>query len=582
MSQIIPAKKIHFALRRTGNSPARMNRTCASSRSVLCPAALALGVTAMVLLSGCALLTGYADGRSAQMARYEASASSSAVARGAARFLFDDFHGLSTETLEQTALPWKLASTALVLARYPDEVPSAVHLRAILSGFGFIYADRIANWPLPEQPALTRPVGLVAGEVRRDIPKVRLEVANLGCAGCHAGVLHDANGKPTHTVWLGLPNTSLDLDAYAVAVTAAIVTVSGDEERVIASVRTLYPETGDDEVATLRRFVWPRLMKRLPQLRGGDVLGFRNGGPGRSNGVEALKLRLRAGPIDPSAAATMSIPQLADEPLRSALLSDGLYSPRNAERFVARDYRIADDPMRLASIVGFFTVSTMGVKPERVPAILPHIGEVIAFLRDGYRAPPFPGLIDAKKAANGARVYAEHCASCHGSYADAESRPQLVSYPNRLVPLPEIGTDPGRNRAVTLKLITAIGHSTFGKYVEAAHVDGYVAPVLSGIWASAPYLHNGSVPTLWHLMHPAQRPAHFQVGGHALDYRFVGIAGVTNANGSWAYSADYTPWSQPQWFDTSLPGQSNRGHEAPFAALTETDKEDLLEYLKRL
>jgi len=543
-------------------------------------ASVLLAAVLTTLLGGCAWLS-YSEGRSSQIAHYEATAPTQ-MTRGAARFLFDDFHGLSTETLELTALPWKLASTALVLARYPDEAPTQTHLRAILTEFGFIYPERIANWPLSEQPALTMPLGLVAGEVHRDFPKVRLEVANLGCAACHAGILHDANGKPTRTVWLGVPNSSLDIDAYAAGVSAAIVSASADEERVIAALLALYPDTSTDEIATLRHFVWPRLMKRLPQLRNGDVLAFHNGGPGRSNGVEALKLRLRSGAIDPSAAATMSIPELASEPLRSALLSDGLYALRGSTRFAARDVDVVDDPMRLANIVGFFTVSTMGVKPSRVPSILPHVADVITFLRDGYEPPVFPGPIDGSKARRGAHVYAEHCAGCHGDYAEIDGRPHLSHYPNQLSPLAEIGSDPSRNHAVTPALLTAIEQSTFSHYTDAAQTGGYVAPVLSGIWASAPYLHNGSVPTLWHLMHPKQRPARFQVGGHALDYRLVGVAGEPNGGDAWTYPADYVPWSVPRWFDTSEPGQSNRGHEQDFESLAECDKDDLLEYLKRL
>jgi hypothetical protein len=535
---------------------------------------------AVALLGGCKALT-YSEGRSALIAPYESGISETS-GRGAARFLFDDFHGLSTDTLEQTALPWKLATTALVIARYPNEAPTLEHLQVILTQFGFIYPDRIANWPLHDQPALAQPIGLVRGDVVRRFPKVRLEVANLGCAGCHAGVLHDANGKPTRSVWLGVPNTSLDIDAYVAAVTDAIVAVSADEESALAALRVLYPDTRDDEISTLRRFVWPRLMKRLPQLRSGEVLAFRNGGPGRSNGVEALKLRLGAGAIDRSAAATVSIPELACEPLRSALLSDGLYAPNAAERFAARHAGTADDPMRLADIVGFFTVSTMGVKPSRVPSILPHIGEVMTFLRDAYQPPPFPGQIDTAKAVRGAQVYAGHCASCHGEYAEIDGHAHLVSYPNQLVELSKIGTDPGRNQAISPELLNAISHSTFHHYVDATHTDGYLAPVLSGIWTSAPYLHNGSVPTLWHLMHPDKRPDRFQVGGHALDYRLVGIAGVAESDGVWGYPADYAPWSAPKWFDASVPGQSNRGHERMFESLDESDKDDLLEYLKRL
>jgi hypothetical protein len=110
----------------------------------------------------------------------------------------------------------------------------------------------------------------------------------------------------------------------------------------------------------------------------------------------------------------------------------------------------------------------------------------------------------------------------------------------------------------------------------------YVAPPLAGVWATAPYQHNGSVPTLWHLMHPDQRPARFYVGGHRIDFVRVGIAGEVESDGTMRYASDYRPWSTPRLFDTSEPGRSNRGHETMFADLTEAQKTALLEYLKRL
>src|SRR5213079_951338 len=97
---------------------------------------------------------------------------------------------------------------------------------------------------------------------------------------------------------------------------------------------------------------------------------------------------------------------------------------------------------------------------------------------------------------------------------------------------------------------------------------GYVAPILSGLWATAPYLHNGSVPTLWHLMHPAERPTKFFVGGHRLDFKRVGIDGYLD-DGTLRYPADYRPWSTPQLYDTREPGRANTGHVAQFKPLTE-------------
>ncbi len=63
------------------------------------------------------------------------------------------------------------------------------------------------------------------------------------------------------------------------------------------------------------------------------------------------------------------------------------------------------------------------------------------------------------------------------------------------------------------------------RYVTAANNGGYVAPILNGVRATTPYLHNGSVPTPWHLMHPESRPRRFEVDGHKLDFTKVEIAG---------------------------------------------------------
>lgn len=95
---------------------------------------------------------------------------------------------------------------------------------------------------------------------------------------------------------------------------------------------------------------------------------------------------------------------------------------------------------------------------------------------------------------------------------------------------------------------------------------GYKARPLNGIWATAPYLHNGSVPTLMELLRPAaQRVTRFHVGGRQFDINRIGFIDDE---------------SKPL-FDTSLPGNSNTGHE--FATdLSEAEQLDLLEYLKSL
>jgi mono/diheme cytochrome c family protein len=95
----------------------------------------------------------------------------------------------------------------------------------------------------------------------------------------------------------------------------------------------------------------------------------------------------------------------------------------------------------------------------------------------------------------------------------------------------------------------------------------YKARPLDGIWATAPYLHNGSVPTLYDLLLPASaRPRTFSVGRREFDPGKVG------------YVSD---GEIPFVLDTSLTGNSNRGHEYG-TTLSDADRAALLEYLKTL
>jgi hypothetical protein len=109
--------------------------------------------------------------------------------------------------------------------------------------------------------------------------------------------------------------------------------------------------------------------------------------------------------------------------------------------------------------------------------------------------------------------------------------------------------------------------------MDAPHViwratGRYLARPLTGVWATAPYLHNGSVPTLRDLLHPDRRPAKFITGNREYDPKDVGYS--TSGNG----------WT----FDTSQPGNSNIGHSGTRygTSLTEDQKDALLEYLKTI
>jgi hypothetical protein len=96
----------------------------------------------------------------------------------------------------------------------------------------------------------------------------------------------------------------------------------------------------------------------------------------------------------------------------------------------------------------------------------------------------------------------------------------------------------------------------------------YKGRPLQGIWATAPYLHNGSVPNLWEiLLPPAQRSKTFYLGTREFDPKNVGYEMAQSADNSFR-------------FDTSLPGNSNTGHDYGNDNLSDADRWALVEYMK--
>jgi hypothetical protein len=101
--------------------------------------------------------------------------------------------------------------------------------------------------------------------------------------------------------------------------------------------------------------------------------------------------------------------------------------------------------------------------------------------------------------------------------------------------------------------------------------EGYQAVLLDGIWLRAPYLHNGSVPTLIDLLAlPKDRPRKFYRGYDVFDPVNVGFV----STGAEAARLGFE-------YDTSVPGNSNQGHTYG-TELSEEQKRALVEFLKTL
>lgn len=110
---------------------------------------------------------------------------------------------------------------------------------------------------------------------------------------------------------------------------------------------------------------------------------------------------------------------------------------------------------------------------------------------------------------------------------------------------------------------------------------GYIAPPLDGVWATAPYLHNGSVPTLADLLGPSsQRPDVFIRGSTSHDFDREKVGWMVEVLDH-PQAEEKDPARHRRTYDTHLWGKSNQGHEFG-AKLSPGERKAVLEYLKTL
>lgn len=199
--------------------------------------------------------------------------------------------------------------------------------------------------------------------------------------------------------------------------------------------------------------------------------------------------------------------------------------------------------------------------------------------------------VDTLKAARGQVIYGEYCAGCHGAdgrkfgappgkeqraCVNGDDSELYGAQVGRITRIEDIGTDRHRLDSFSYDLAANLGTVYAGyphRYCHYRKTFGYANMPLDGIWLRAPYLHNGSVPTLRALLDPVQqRPTVFYRGNDVYDPRNVGFVSDLPEQAGRRFAR----------YDTALPGNSNAGHEGKHfgTALPLDDKDALIEYLK--
>ena len=190
--------------------------------------------------------------------------------------------------------------------------------------------------------------------------------------------------------------------------------------------------------------------------------------------------------------------------------------------------------------------------------------------------PAWPFAVETTLAAKGKTVFDASCASCHGTYGGH------ASYPNVIIPVAEVGTDQILAQGASefsAQFVQWFAASFWGKTSRLQPSEVYVAPPLDGIWATAPFFHNGSVPTLEALLDSTKRPRQWTRTFDSNDY--------DQAAAGWKFtvatpqSAEPDAMKRTHIYDTTKFGYGNQGHTYG-DALSPEDRAAVLEYLKTL
>ena len=382
----------------------------------------------------------------------------------------------------------------------------------------------------------------------------------VNCAVCHTGTVRDTPASPPRII-TGMPANGIDLMKFEQFMFDCAHDEKFSPERIIPEVQRL----GAKLDILDRYLVYPlaiylmrdRLL--MLQSRFATMLSQPDWGPGRVDTFGSAK-------------ALFNFPM--DKAPRSELIgvtdlpSIWLQGPRKARQMQLHwdgNNTKVEERNKSAAFGTGATPPTLD--RERVRRI-----EEWLLTRE---PPPYPYPIDQNLAAKGAPLYQQYCANCHG----ANGRDFAGDSVGTVTPIEYIGTDRHRldsytyDLAVNQNLLYAGTRDPNERFSHFRKTFGYANMPLDGLWLRAPYLHNGSVPTLRDLLEPSsRRPKSFHRGYDVYDAARVGF--VSNVS-----QEDGRPYFQ---FVTDVPGNSNKGHEGPAYGtdVPPDEKTALVEYLK--
>lgn len=410
------------------------------------------------------------------------------------------------------------------------------------TAFGFI-----------QEPGQALPIGF---STRRRI----IDLAGLNCSVCHVGQLRAVPDAEPQVI-LGMPANTVDLQAFFEFLFACVGDNRFTADNIIAEMKKDGGIFFVDQ--WLYRSAIPQiqagLLKRKYQLEAFMYPIHPKFGPGRVDTFNPYKTNQFAAYYPPGSITDEERIGTSDFPaVWNQRDRDGLNLHWDGNNSSVRERNFS---------------ASFGAGATRENVDSAAFDRVTAWL-DDLAPPDYPYGIttDQDVLARGEEIYNEYCYACH------DFNGELIG---QVDPIESIRTDPHRLNSYTEKLVEIqlmYGDGYNWDFKSFHKTQGYANAPLDGIWARAPYLHNGSVPTMWDLLTPeAERNGgqDFFYRGHGVyDPEHLGIlTDVAEVAGRKSYK-----------FVISEPGNSNIGHsgQAYGTELSDDDKRALIEYLKTL
>jgi mono/diheme cytochrome c family protein len=364
----------------------------------------------------------------------------------------------------------------------------------------------------------------------------------FNCAACHTGTVREAPDKPARVV-PGMPPVRIDLQKYGRFLFGCVMGDKFTPDAVMAVIEKKH-DLSVTEKLLYRHWVVPktREVTKIVMDQNDWYGGRPDFGPGRFDAINVIRQMLAMPPKHDRKVSQVDYPSIWNQQARKKHLGqwDGSsYSMVERNRLAA--WLAAADPDALDL------------------EELKWLDEWLLTLP----APAYPFPVDGERRAKGKELFQQHCARCHSHEPGSKA--------GQVIPLAELGVDRNRSEMLDAKVAKAIDGVTHESWkIRTFKVSGgYAAQLLDGIWARAPYLHNGSVPTLRDLLEPAEkRPKLFYRGYDVYDP----VRGGFVTSGAEAEKHGFR-------FDTRLPGNGNQGHLYG-TDLSSEDKDALVEFVK--